>query len=292
MFVISLLSRLPLRVLYAFASVLAFVAHRVLKYRLRVVRGNIDLCFPHLSVEEREKIIGNYYKHLADIIVEAVWFGGCNRERLAKQQMVTALNPEVVKKLSDNGRSMVVLSSHHGNWELSGGIGIYCSARGESAFKEYNTIYVYKKLTSKAWNEFMHRNRIAPLDAPEQFQGYIETNEVLRHVIANRNEQKFYNFITDQRPYRTAKGSVPVTFMGQQCQSMAAAANLALHYGFNIVYQRMRWVSRGHYTYEFIPIEVNDSTTAQDIMNRYYELLSQDIMSQPEQYLWSHKRFA
>lgn len=292
MFVISLLSRLPLRVLYALASVLAFVAHRVLKYRLRVVRGNIDLCFAHLSIEERKEIIRNYYKHLADIIVEAVWFGGCNRERLSKQQLVTIINPQVLNDLSTDGRSMVVLSSHNCNWELSGGIEVYFLAQGKSAFQEYNTIYVYKKLTSKTWDQFMHRNRVAPLKSPEQFQGYIETNEVLRHVITHRNEQKFYNFITDQRPYRSAKGSVPVTFMGQQCHSMAAAANLALHYGFHVVYQRMRWVSRGHYTYEFIPITINDSTTAQDIMSRYYELLTEDVLSQPEQYLWSHKRFS
>ena len=292
MFIISLLSRLPLSVLYALASVLAFVAHRVLKYRLRVVRGNIDLCFPDLSVVEREEIISKFYKHLADIIVETVWFGGCDRERLAKQLMVTVLNHEVVKELSDSGRSIVLLSSHYGNWELSGGIRIYCLAQGESAFKEHNTIYVYKKMSSKTWNEFMHRNRVAPLDDPEHYEGYLESNEVLRYVIAHRNEQKFYNFITDQRPYRSAKGSVPVTFLGQQCQSMAAAANLALHYGFHIVYQRMRWVSRGHYTYEFIPIATSENTTAQDVMNRYYELLTEDIISNPEQYLWSHKRFS
>lgn len=292
MFLIPLLSRLPLKVLYAIGNVLAFFARHVVRYRLAVVRHNVALCFPDLSAEARESIVRGFYRHLAEVIVETVWMGGCDRKRFHDQRLVEFLNPELTCRLTEGGRSMVILSSHYGNWELSGGIFASNYTDSPYGFGVNNYIVVYKKLSSEKWNRFMAHNRVAPLDDPEHYEGYLETNEVLRHVVQHRHEQKVYNFITDQHPYRAAKGTLPVTFLGQQCQTMAAAANLAQRFGFSVVYQRMLSAGRGHYTIEYVPISSDASTTtAQEIMDRYYELLSADIKSQPRQYMWSHKRF-
>lgn len=293
MFVISLLSRLPLRVLYVIGDVLAFLAQHVVRYRLRVVRHNVDLCLPELSPEERNGIVAGFYRHLADIIVEAVWAGTRrNKSGVVERHLVEMVNPETVDGLAANGKSMVILSSHFANWELSGAI--FCSNYTGRTFPvtEQNYIVVYKKLKGESWNRFMKVNRTDLLDDPEHFEGYLETNEVLRYVVQHRREQKFYNFITDQRPYRAAKGKLPVTFMGQQCQTMAAAANMAQRFGFSVAYQRMLNAGRGHYTIEYVPICADASTTtAQYIMDRYYQLLTEDVKANPSQYLWSHKRF-
>lgn len=292
MFILKMLSHLPLGVLYVFADVLAFLAHRVVRYRLRVVRHNVDMCLPERSEKERKAVVRKFYHHLADIAVEAVWFGGCTRQRLRQRRIVEVLNPEVFSEQSDGGRSMIILASHLGNWELAGGIQDYNYTDRPFPPNEQNYVCLYKKLSSKSWNEFMAHNRTAVLDDPEHFTGYVETNELLRFVVKHREEQKFYFINTDQRPYRAAKGTVPVTFLGQPCKSMAAAANLALRFGFSIIYQRIVNVSRGHYTIEYVPIPSDPSTTdAQQIMDRYYELLSADIKAQPEQYMWSHNRF-
>lgn len=293
MFVLSLLARLPLRVLYVLASALAFVAHYLLRYRLRVVRKNVDLCFPQLSSVERRRIVRGFYRHLADIIIEALWFGGCRgAKRLRRQRIVEILNPQTISDVAAGGRSVIILSSHMGNWELSGGILTYNFTDSPTPFTEQNYVVVYKALTSAKWDAFMRRNRTAPLDDPEGFEGCLESRQVLRYALSHRNEQKFYNFITDQRPYKVAQGAVPVTFLGQPCRSMAAAAHLAQRFGFAVVYQRMRSTGRGHYSLEYVSISADATqTTAQEIMDRYYELLSADVQAQPEQYLWSHNRF-
>lgn len=290
---IRLLSRLPLGVLYCICDLLGVIAYRVLRYRLRVVRHNINLCFPERSADERRRIVRGFYRHLSEILAEALWFGGCtDRQRLRRQRLAEILNPEVIDAFASDGRSVVILSSHYGNWELSGGILNFNYTDHPTPMREDNNVVVYKALSSPWWNDFMRRNRTAPLTDPEHFEGYLEAHEVLRYIVAHRNEQKFYNFITDQHPYRAAKGTVPVTFMGQPCQSMAAAAHLAQRFGFGIVYQRMRNTGRGHYTIEYIPIAADGSTTdPQTVMERYYELLGEDLRHKPEQYLWSHKRF-
>lgn len=290
MFVITLLSRLPLRLLYLIADILAFIAYHVVRYRIRVVRNNIALCFPHYTAKQREDITRKFYHHLADIVVEALWFGGCSSKQLREQHIVEVLNPETLTDVAANGRSVVILNGHFGNWELSGGIMYYNYTDKPSVVSEKNYVIVYRALNN--CDDFFRKNRMAHVVDKEAFEGYLESYSVLRYVMKHREQQKLYTFITDQHPYRSAKGILPVVFCGQQCTTMAAAANLAQHFGFSVVYQRMRNQSRGHYTYEYIPITQDASqTTSQDIMNRYYELLTEDVMSQPEQYLWSHKRF-
>lgn len=292
MFFISLLSHLPLRVLYVIGDLLAFLAQHVIRYRYRVVCHNVDLCFPDLDPKARKAIVHDFYRHFAEIIVEAVWTGGSNFERFHKQHLVELVNPGSLDGLTDDGRSLVILSSHFANWELTGGLFASNYSGKPLAVREEDYVVVYKKQKSEKWDKFLFHNRIAPLAHPEVFNGCQETNEILRFVVQHRQDQKFYNFITDQRPYKAAKGTLPVTFMGQQCQTMAAAANLAQRFGFAVVYLRMLNQGRGRYTYEFVPICADASaTTSQEIMDRYYELLTEDVKAQPGQYLWSHKRF-
>lgn len=293
MFLLSVIARFPLRMLYGLSSFLAFVIHRLLRYRRHVVEKNVELCLPQLSKEQRKHVVRQFYRHLADIAVETLWFGGCTKkERLRKQRLVEILDMKPINDIAAGGRSVMILSSHAGNWELSGGILNYNYTDATSPFTEQNYAVVYKQLASKTWDAFMRRNRTAPLDDPEGFEGCIETRQVLRYILSHLKEQKFYNFITDQRPYRAAHGSVPVTFLGQSCRSMVAAANLANRFAFAVVYQRMYRKSRGHYALEYVTITPDASTTTpQEIMERYYELLTADICAHPEQYLWTHKRF-
>lgn len=293
MLLLSAFARIPLRGLYGLSRILAFVAHHVLRYRLHVVERNVDLCLSHLNKSERRHVVRDFYRHLADIAVETLWFGGCSdKKRLREQHLVEITDMQPINDIAVDGRSVMILSSHAGNWELSGGILNYNYTGVASPFSEQNYVVVYKALANKKWDAFMRRNRTRPLDDPEGFEGCLETKQVLRYIVTHSKEQKFYNFITDQRPYRAAHGSVPVTFLGQQCRSMAAAANLAHRFAFAVVYQRMYCKSRGHYVLEYVPITSDASlTTPESIMQRYYELLTADIISYPEQYLWSHKRF-
>lgn len=293
MLFIRLLSKLPLRVLYVLSSILSFLACHVVRYRRKVVERNIELCLTQLSKEERRRVVRKFYRHFGDLVVETLWFGGCrDREKLHRQHLVEITNPQDILAIGNTGKSVMILCSHMGNWELSGGVFNYNYTSVPQPYDEKNYVVAYKALSSKWWDDFMRKNRTAPLDDPEHFEGCLESQRVLHYALSHRREQKFYCFITDQRPYRAAKGSLPVTFLGQSCETMAAAANLAQHFGYAVVYQRMLNVSRGHYIWEYVTIaEDATQTTPQAIMDRYYELLSADIQTQPEQYLWTHKRF-
>ena len=291
--VLRTLGLLPLKVHYVLGRGVSLLAQYVFRYRLKVVESNIAGSFPDRSPEELKKIRNDFYRHFGDIVAEAIWFGGCrNPERLRRARIVELVNHEAVDALYEKSPSVVVLYSHAGNWELLGGIEHYNYTDTPSKFSVNNYCVVYKKMSSEVWDVLMRENRFAPLADRDGFEGYLESNALIRYVITNKAEKKFYNVNTDQRPYRSAKGSVPVHFMHRDCESMAAAANLAAKFGFAVVYQSMRKDRQGHYSLEYIPIcEDASKMPVGEIMQTYYDLLQADIEAIPANYLWTHRRW-
>ena len=291
---LRLLGLLPLRVHYALGRVLSWLAEDVLHYRRDVVIHNLTKCFPDKNVWDLKPIRKAFYRHFGELIAETVWFGGCrNAERLHRQRLVEVENPEVAARLFEDSPSLVVMYSHCGNWELYGGIESYNYTDTPLPFNEQNFCVVYLRQSSEMWDEILRDNRFAPLKDREHFPGYIESRDLIRYAFSHRDEKKVYNINTDQRPYFSSTGNLEVDFMGQRVQTMTGAAALAHKLGFAVAYLTMRPDRRGHYLMRYTPICTDASQmSVQDIMQQYYTLLEKDIREQPENYLWTHQRFA
>lgn len=291
--VLRLLSKLPLRVHYALGGCVAWLARDVARYRRKVVDRNLALCFPDKSDQERKAIRRGFYRHFGELVAETVWFGGCRKaERLRRQRLVEIDNPEVVSALFDAAPSVIVLGSHSGNWELTGGYFSYNYTDRPLSFVLENYCVVYRRQSSRKWNVILRENRLAPLQDPDHYEGYIETEDILRYALRHREEKKVYNFITDQRPYIVSHGIAEVDFLGQRTYTMTGAAALARKLGLAVAYLSMRPDRRGHYLMHYTPICQDASQMdVQQIMQQYYTLLGEDIRRQPENYLWTHRRF-
>ena len=73
---LRLFSLLPLSVHHFNAHILGWLTRCVARYRVKVVKENIDNAFPEKSEKERKRIFKDFYLHFAQIITEAIWFGG------------------------------------------------------------------------------------------------------------------------------------------------------------------------------------------------------------------------
>ena len=290
---LRLLSKLPLGVHYALGGVLAWLARVVVRYRRHVVDHNLALCFPDKSDKERKAIRRGFYRHFGELVAETIWFGGCRRpQRLRRRRLVEIDNPGEVAALFDAAPGLVVMYSHLGNWELLGGIASYNYTDTPMPFTEQNFCVVYLRQSSPTWDEILRENRVAPLLDREHFEGYIESRDILRYAFQHRDDKKVYNINTDQRPYALSRGVAEVDFLGQHTYTMTGAAALAHKLGLAVAYMSMRSDRRGHYRLRYIPI-CRDAAAQepQQIMQQYYSLLEEDIRQQPEQYLWTHRRF-
>ncbi len=291
-FIMRALGLLPLRVHYFLSRILAFLAGKVFRYRVKIVEQNLAAAFPDKDTKELKHIRNRFYLHLGDVLAETIWFGASRGPaRLRRSHLVEISNVEVLNGLYENAPGVMVLMSHAGNWELIGGIGSYNYSDQPSCFTEQNFCVVYLR-QNPMWDDIMRSNRTASLIDSEGFPGYLESREVVRYVFEHRDEKKIYNFITDQHPYFKSRDFLVVNFMHRDCDSMRGAASLAHKFGLAVCYMGMPCESRGHYRIEYTTItEDASSMDADDIMRKFYKLLEADIEAQPWNYLWTHNRW-
>ena len=286
------LSKLPLKFHYFMADVLAWLLRKVLRYRYSTVMINLSRSFPNKKYKEIDRIAKDFYKHMGEIFAEAIWFGGSSYKRLYDSGIVTVMNPEELNELFLSTPSMTVLSTHCGNWELLGGFLGYRTPSGEKVvIREEEIRVVYKKLSSPVSDEVFKRNRVAPLERVGT-SCEIESMNILRHAVSNRDKRLVYIYPTDQAPYWKAAKHPIGEFMHQQTNVMLGSVGAACKMSHSVMYMKMRRVERGRYEMTLIPICRNASEmTPEQIMRKYYDLLEQEINETPHNWLWTHKRW-
>ena len=282
--------KLPLGFHYAWGRFFAWLASSILRYRRDVVMVNISRSFPGLKWKEVRDMAKDFYRHFGDILAEAVWFGGCrgNAARLRRSGLCRVINPEVLDSAFDKGKSVMVLCSHQGNWELLGGIFEFLEDRTRICVDDI--VVVYKSLSSRFWDQFIRGNRLSVVH--DGFEGYVESHDILRKAVSERRNGKVYVFPTDQFPYSGATRHDVGLFLNQPTLAMTGGAALASRFGMPVLYLGMNRTGAGKYEMSFTEICPDASLmSAEEIMVGFYRLLEEDVLKDPANYLWSHNRW-
>jgi len=91
------------------------VIFRLFRYRKTVVLENLNLAFPEKSKQEKEKIAKEFYKHFCDLIFESIKSLSISEEEIKKR--FTLINIEEIQRIENEGKSVVLMMAHYGNWE-------------------------------------------------------------------------------------------------------------------------------------------------------------------------------
>lgn len=291
-FLMVVMGKLPLKFHYFMGDILSWIVKNVIKYRTGIVWMNISRSFPDLKYTELKQIFNDFYRHFGEIFAEAIWFGASSYDRLNKEDIVTVKNPEVIAGLYEQSPSVTVLCSHCGNWEILGGFYGYITKSGFNCpFSEQELTVIYKKLSSEVADKVFAENRIAPIKDHSPYN-IIESKNILRFSIEHKDSKRIYGFPADQTPYKGMGRHDMGRFLNQQTYAMTGSVGVACKLSHSVVYMKMKRVARGKYEWEFVPICRNASEMAPDeIMKQYYNLLEQEIMETPFNWLWTHNRW-
>ena len=286
-----LLALQPLKMHYFWGRCLSWFVSGPMHYRRDVVMINLARSFPEKKYSELRKIADDFYKHFGDLFAETFWFAGSHdTKRLRDSHICEMEHADVLNRLYNDCPGVIVLTSHLGNWELTGGILNYVYAPDKVDFGEKNTTVVYKELSNSFWDKVFGDNRCAPIAKENKETCYVESRKILRFVIAHRNEKRLYIFPTDQCPYKYASAHTVDNFMHQPTLTMTGGAALAHKFGFAVVYMAFKKKEDFGYKMSFREICPDASKfTPEDIMNKFYSYLEEDVNAQPENYLWTHK---
>ena len=102
---------LPMPVLYVLSDILYVLIYRVIRYRIRVVRRNMEASFPEKSKIELRRLEKAFYHHFSDYIVETIKLAHISPEEVLRRAHIK--NPEVATKLQAEGQNTVMMLMGH-----------------------------------------------------------------------------------------------------------------------------------------------------------------------------------
>ena len=266
---------------------------KVLHYRESVMMTNLARSFPEKKYKELSQIADKSYLHIADLITQSIWFYGCQgprgQKRFSKAGLLECTNPEVLDNLYKQGKSIMLLNSHCGNWELMGGI---IDMKGAITIDPKDICVVYRKMKNSAWDAVFERGR-SGLVRHRGFNGYIETENVLRYALGRRGIPTLYILNNDQHPFNKIAKSYDVgIFLNQRTEAMGGALAIARKLSMPVVFIHWDSSERWHYQITFETIAPDASKVEiEQLLRAYYDRLEENIKEQPYNYLWTHKRW-
>lgn len=271
-----LISILPFRLLYAFSDFTYLLLYRVFGYRKKVVRENLDLVFPEKSDVEKKQIMDEFYRHLCDMIVEAIKSLTISKDEMLKR--MTFSNIELLQNLDERGRSVALMCAHYGSWEWIFIMQHYIDSKGYA---------VYKRLRNKYFDRLVKRIR-AKYDSH-----LITTKETFSTLIRAKNDGKLTicGFVADQSP-KPQSALHWQEFMGIKVPVHVGAEVLAKRFDMAVVYFVVERVKRGYYRTTFKTLAENPKEFEDyKITDEFLKLTEEQIRKDPRFYLWTHKRW-
>jgi len=256
------------------SGMLRFLAEKVFRYRREVIIENLSRAFPEKSHKEIRAISHRFYRHFFAVFTEVIKSQGMGPEEVRKHFQLQ--NPELIIQLHEQGVNVIVMGGHWGNWEW-----ITLSP----LFFNFSTYTLYKPLSSKIAENLMSRvrSRFGLKLLPMQQAG--------RYILSRKDYPALYYFIGDQSPSHKDP-QYCFNFLNQPSFFFTGGAKLAQATHAAVVYQSIRKIKPGYYlvTYQTISLP-GDGMRIRDILSEYARLLENDIREQPENWLWSHKRW-
>ncbi len=213
---------------------------------------------------------------MCDSFIES--FAAVNMSKRELRKRCAWKNPGILKKYYDEGKSVVAVFGHYGNWEWLLTLPLYT---------DYKVLALYKPLNNVYFDRFMKKLR-------QKFG--LQTVPVIRSypVILkyhNENIPVITFFLGDQRPVKEHI-RYWTTFLNQDTPVMLGSEQIAKRLNQVVVFFKMNKLKRGYYEIEIIPVSENPkSTKMYEITERHTRLLEDQIRKRPEYWLWSHKRW-
>ncbi|MFN0292458.1 lysophospholipid acyltransferase family protein [Pedobacter helvus] len=273
--ILYVISLLPWWILFRISDLLYLVLRYVVGYRRKVIDTNLSLAFPEKTEMERLSIQKKYYRYLADILVETVKLFTLSSRQVFKR--VEVLNAEVIRGYFREGRSVIGVLGHYGNWEMS-------ALRFSQLFAEPRYI-VYKPLSNKVADGMVKKMR-------SRFGAIlISMKETARTLISFRGIPSMTVMVSDQTPPKS-EIQYFAKFLNQPTAVFLGVEKLAKITNSIVVFCDIRRLGRGRYRCEFVTLyERPNETLSHEITNGHVAYLEKVIREKPEYWLWSHRRW-
>lgn len=271
-FLMWLLHFLPLPILAWVGNAAGMVIYAFAVERRRVARTNLRLCFPHMSEEERTKLLKAHFRVFARCFMERGILWWSSQARI--QSLIHVQGLEHLQAVQQE--SVIVLAPHFVALDVGG-----------SWMTQYvNLVSMYSNQKNPLFHRLLlsGRNRFGQQRLYSRQQG-------LRPVIKAMREGYPFYYLPDQD--FAAKDALFIPFFGVPASTLTTVPRIAEITGARVVPCIPRVLPDGQgYELRFYPAWENYPTGDLEAdTRRVNEFIEQRVLEMPEQYFWLHKRF-
>jgi KDO2-lipid IV(A) lauroyltransferase len=256
--------------------------YHLLPYRRGVVLGNFRRVFGDVLSEEEILLLAQaYYAHYFRFLIEFVRLPFMSAAK--RSAWIRVENMESPVRSHEQGRGILLLTGHFGNFEVA-------TVAGIGQFPQYRGLFhfVRRALKPKWFNDFVtYRFRRAGF-------GTLPKRGSLDAILNLLSTGAIIVFVFDQ--HAGAKDGIPVDFFGQPAGTFKSLALLALTTKSPVVPAASWREPDGTHVLRFedpLPlIECEDVTEAIRLNTRAYNAaIERMLVRHPEQWVWMHRRW-
>ncbi|HTB27147.1 MAG TPA: hypothetical protein VK711_17370 [Puia sp.] len=269
-----LLSLLPMRMLYIISDGIYLVVYYIIGYRKKEVMQNLEIAFPEKSDAERVKIARAFYHNLLDSFIETIKLVSASRRFLEKR--ITA-NWEVLEPLYQSGKSCQLHLGHTFNWEWGHHV--------LSSHTKYQVLVVYMPLSNAVLEKLMYNLRV------RHGNKFIAAGNMKKSMEAFKDTQYLLGLVADQSP-GNLKNAYWMNFFGRPTAFVAGPEKGARTGKLPVVFTFILKPKRGYYR-AVLEVACEDPSALKEgeLTLRYARYMEKVIRSNPEMWLWSHRRW-
>ncbi|RYZ53776.1 MAG: lipid A biosynthesis acyltransferase [Sphingobacteriales bacterium] len=273
---IYLVSILPFPLLYAVSDFMFFILYRVAGYRKEVVLANLRNSFPEKSDVEIRSIAYRFYAHLCDLFLETFKTLTVSPAVMLEHCTIAPGAKKLLDDLADRNQSIILVMGHQGNWEWGG--------NSFSLLCRQQLYVIYHPLQQKYFNGLISRMR------GKFGTRLIPMKETFKEMVRHRSELTATAFIADQSP--NPSNAYWTRFLNQDTPVFWGTERISSKMKFPVVYLFIKKLRRGYYEMDAeMLVEQTEGLPEGTITEAFTRRLEQDIIMQPETWLWSHRRW-
>ncbi|TLU99308.1 lysophospholipid acyltransferase family protein [Dyadobacter luticola] len=275
LFFLTAISRLSWKILYKISDIFRFLIFDVGHYRRKVILENLHNSFPYYSDETIQSIAQKYYQNFTDIIFETIKLRSISKKDLLNR---FDLEMDLLDHYYQQQKSLVVVSGHLGNWEM---LNLFASAK-----LSYQIVVVYHELANDIFEDWFRKVRT------KFGTEMIPMKDAMAKALEPRDKPFLFVLINDQSP--VPEKAYWTSFLNQDTGVFRGVELIARRLNAPVLYMGIlrNEMQRGFYKAYFKLITENPKREpANQILQSQIEYLEEDIIKQPDNWLWSHRRW-
>ncbi len=227
---IFLFRLLPFWGLYRLSDFLYLLIYKGIGYRKKVVRQNLAQAFPNKTAQERLGIEQRFYHFLFDLLLESI--KGLSFSKAALMQRLEYTTPDLLQRIIDEDRSIMLVGGHYGNWEWGSLRAPFCV--------DAPVVILYSPIKNSYIDRYLQQQR-AKFDA--HLVSYLKAMSVFGQYAEQR---AVFALIADQSPSNPRR-AYWLPFLNQDTAVLRGPAIYAQRYNMPLLYLSIQRTKRGHY---------------------------------------------